>query len=96
METVDIITGEAQGHIDCNTYGLPVQSVDKVRIGDNYVTYDEFFALAEYVLENTDLYENDPRLRFIGKMKQAIIKDGWESTYTKKPCISKRIELGKE
>jgi hypothetical protein len=99
METAelktDIIT-EKPHHIDCNTYGLPMKFIDKVRIGDNYVTFEEFFALVEYVLENTDLYDNDPRLNFMEKIKRATIVDGWESIYTKKPCTPKRIELGRD
>jgi hypothetical protein len=48
-------------------------------IGDNNdieIPLDDFCALVEYVLTNTDLKKNDPRLALIEKIKQTKIIPG--------------------
>ena len=42
-----------------------------VRIGGNWVNYEQFFAMVEYVLDNTDLAPNDLRLEFLERIKTA-------------------------
>jgi hypothetical protein len=41
-----------------------------------YLSFDDFAALVEYVLTNTDLDENDPRLALVERIKNSRMAEG--------------------
>ena len=41
------------------------------------INIEDFFAMVYYVLTNTDLYKNDPRLKFIEKVKKMKKVEGY-------------------
>lgn len=50
---------------------------DIVFIGEYEVSIEDFFVLAHYVLTNTNLREDDPRLRFVESVKAMIVFEGF-------------------
>ena len=56
-------------NISCKTWGL-FNNCDIVSIGKYDIDINDFFCLVDYVLTNTDLYKNDPRLKFIARVKK--------------------------
>lgn len=47
-----------------------------VDVGPLKITTDDFCQLAMYVLTNTDLYENDPRLHFMNQLAKLNLING--------------------
>ena len=47
-----------------------------VEVGDLTITTDDFCQLAMYVLTNTDLQRNDPRLHFMNQLAKLNVIDG--------------------
>ncbi len=48
-----------------------------VSIGDYEIPLDEFLDVARYVILNTDLDKDDPRIKFVDLMKKLDKIDGW-------------------
>ena len=49
-------------------------------LGDYQISMEDFLALTEYVLTNTDLAgDKDPRWRFITRIRASGIVPGWDS-----------------
>ena len=72
--------------LDCGTNppGLRTKTFnDFVQIGEYNLSLHDFLILAEYVLTNTDLAENDPRLPFIAKVSEFSIVKGWSNGHQK-------------
>ncbi|MCK4996749.1 hypothetical protein KAS08_00450 [Candidatus Pacearchaeota archaeon] len=56
----------------------PATSFSKlIFIGDYEITMKDFVELMNYVLTNTDLRSDDPRIKFINNVKKAKIVPGW-------------------
>jgi len=51
------------------TWGL-MNNKDFVVLGKYDIDINDFFVMAYYVLTNTDLYKNDPRLKFVKRIKK--------------------------
>ena len=45
---------------------------------DMEIPMDDFCCLVEYVMTNTDLFPDDPRFKFIERIKQASITKGYD------------------
>ena len=84
-------TGQVSVTTDCGASPLGnLEGMNKtgtVRIGDYVFTYEDFFGIVEYVMENTDLRENDFRISILEQFKSAKIVDGWNKG-------NKRIYIG--
>lgn len=63
--------------IEVKTHGTYFSQKDVVRIGDYEIGIIDFLISAEYVLTNTNLYEGDPRLMFLRRVKEAATITGW-------------------
>ena len=50
-----------------------------VTVGDYEIGINDFLCLVEYVLTNTDLVPDDPRIDFVKRMKTAKKVQGWRS-----------------
>ncbi len=48
-----------------------------VFIGEYEVSMEDFSAMVLYVLTNTDLEENDPRIELVKNIKNLMITTGW-------------------
>lgn len=48
-----------------------------ILFGEYDVDYEDFCAAFEYFLTNDDIYEGDPRLAFLERLKKAEIGPGW-------------------
>ncbi len=66
---------------------------DYITIGNNTFTMKDFLLIIYYVLTNTDLRENDPRLEFSEQLKLLKIIDGYNKETNPN---SKRLEIIKE
>ena len=60
---------ERSNNLRVKTHGLSNNS-DIVFINEKEIEINDFFAMVYYVLVNTDLYRNDPRLKFIKRVKK--------------------------
>jgi len=56
-------------NLNIKTLGL-MNNKDVVFLGRYDVEINDFFHMVYYVLTNTDLYRNDPRLKFIRRVKR--------------------------
>lgn len=85
--------------IEAKTYPslMPVAGELKrfVQLGDYSIPIDDFCALVEYVLTNTDLDQDDPRLDLVEKIKHLKVVDGFQ-TLIDKSFHSKRLEISQE
>lgn len=61
-----------------------------IEFGEYTIPIEDFVLAVEYALTNSDLYENDPRLKLIKRIKNSDIVDGWNKA-TEPNC--KRIIL---
>jgi len=50
---------------------------DVVYLGDYDISIEDFLVCAYYVLTNTDLYDGDPRTKFVNCIKKMHMTDGW-------------------
>ncbi len=50
---------------------------DWVAIGDYTLSLVDFLALAQYVLSNTNLVPNDPRVAFVDAIRDSMAVPGW-------------------
>jgi len=50
---------------------------DIVYLGNYDISIEDFLVCAYYVLTNTELYENDPREKFVRCIKKMHIVEGW-------------------
>lgn len=66
-----------------------------VQLGDYSIPMDEFCILVEYVLTNTDLDPDDPRLELVNKIKHIRIVDGFQKIIDK-TSNNKRLEISQE
>ena len=48
-----------------------------VFVGDYEIGVEDFFVMVLYVLTNTDLVSNDPRVKFVELVKSLVVTDGW-------------------
>lgn len=53
-----------------------------ILLGEYEIPLDDFCKLVEYVLTNTDLDANDPRLELVDKIKRMEIVDGFATMMT--------------
>lgn len=77
--------------------GLPLYG-GMVLLGQCYtfeyqITMDDFMTACWYVLTNTDLQSNDPRLAFIEKVKKLAVSEGYNHD---NDADSKRLAIPKE
>ena len=56
-------------NLNVKTWGLD-NSKDIVCLGKYDIEINDFFHMVYYVLTNTDLYRDDPRLKFIARIKK--------------------------
>jgi hypothetical protein len=54
--------------------------INAIYFGEYTIPMKDFVLAVEYVLTNSDLYENDPRLELIETIKKSSIVDGWNKT----------------
>ena len=58
--------------------GLPIKSgFGKILIGDYQLTMEDFAAMVRYVIRNTDLQEDDPRIELVEQIKKLRIVEGF-------------------
>lgn len=65
-----------------------ILSKDIVLLGDYEIDAKDFLEAAFYVLTNTDLRRNDPRLKFVKEIKRLDVLGGYNKQYNNK---SKRL-----
>lgn len=67
--------------LDCGTEpkGLEVRTLfdDKVYLGEYEITFEDFFAMVLYVFRNSDLKENDIRLKYLTIFNHLHKVPGW-------------------
>jgi hypothetical protein len=64
-------------------------------LGHYRISFDDFLATALYVLTNTNLEENDPRLKFIELVKKMKVVDGYlAATGGLRELPTKRLKVG--
>ena len=62
--------------LEVKTFGFGLMG-DKVYLGDYEISIEDFFFAAEYVLTNTNLGPNDPRLQFVKCVKSMKEVEGY-------------------
>lgn len=65
--------------LEIKTYGTITGDNNAVHFGDYEISLEDFLCAANYVLTNTDLEPDDPRLRFIDNAKSMIEVNGFDS-----------------
>ena len=65
---------------------------DYITIGDNTFTMKDFLFIVQYVLTNTDLRENDLRLKFSEAIRGIKVIEGWDKQIN---LNSKRLAIPK-
>ncbi|MCK5466074.1 hypothetical protein KAI56_01065 [Candidatus Parcubacteria bacterium] len=66
--------------LEVKTFGFEFGDKDGIiNFGDHEIPIKSFLVAVEYVLENSELIENDPRLEFIECIKSMEIVDGFDS-----------------
>ena len=60
--------------LNLKTWGL---GSNDVYLGDYVISLKDFLCAAEYVLTNTDIKKNDPRLKFVEIVKKMRKIKGW-------------------
>jgi len=86
----------SQPPIEAKTFGPGIQMFgmsDAVLLVDYKIPIDDFCCLVEYVLTNTDVRPDDPRLKLVELIKTAHLVKGWQTVSDPK-SKAKRIELG--
>lgn len=68
---------EVKDSVNGRTITILTYLAQDVRIGVHDVTLQDFMLIAEYVLINTDLIENDPRIVFLKRIENVHLVDGW-------------------
>jgi hypothetical protein len=68
--------------LDVKTLGLPGCNV--VLLGDYQIPMEDFCEMVKYVLTNTDLEPEDPRLELLEFVKGLKPVDGWNNLSTTK------------
>lgn len=63
--------------LEAKTLGMGILQADVVFLGEYEIGIKDFLALTEYVLTNSNLYLEDPRLDFVEKMKSVKKVEGW-------------------
>ena len=63
--------------LEIKTWGMP--ELPDVQLGDYEISMEDFLECAFYVLTNTDLQPNDPRLVFVERVKKMTQLDGYMS-----------------
>jgi hypothetical protein len=53
--------------------------IKEVRIGEYYLSMEDFEELVLYVLTNSDLTKNDPRYKLVEKINNMKVGPGWNS-----------------
>ena len=61
--------------LEIKTLGLGSQDIF---LGDYRIPMQDFLDMAEYVLTNTDLEINDPRSKFLSRLKKVKTAPGWD------------------
>jgi len=61
-----------------------------IYFNERKIPMSDFVHAIEYVLTNSDLYPNDPRIRLIEKIKKSFIVSGWNAS---RDPNCKKIEL---
>ena len=69
--------------LEVKTFGFGLMG-DNVYLGDYEISIEDFFFAAEYVLTNTNLYPNDPRLQFVKCVKSMKKVEGYNSPSQKR------------
>jgi len=64
------------------TYGFGSMG-NTVFLGDYEISIEDFLVIAEYVLTNTDLEPNDPRLQFVKCVQSMKQTDGYNPNRNK-------------
>ena len=64
--------------LSIKTHGI--DSLPAVYLGDYEISMKDFFIAAEYVLTNTDLVPNDPRLQFVKRTQSMQEVDGYSAS----------------
>lgn len=85
---MSLILANSEG-IDCKTFsGLAGRGFleNEIRIGNNYINVKDFNELVVYYLTNTDLEQDDDRLKLIDRIKGLKIIDGFNA-------LNKRLVL---
>ena len=78
--TLTLDLGTVPEGLPCKSHGhAPI--IDglsgRIRIGDYELTMEDFLMLVHYVMTNTDLVPNDPRLSALEMLKEAKVVPGW-------------------
>ena len=61
--------------LEVKTYGI--ESLPHVRIGDYEISMKDFRYMVEYVMTNTDLLPDDPRISLQESIENMIVSDGY-------------------
>jgi len=62
--------------LEIKTFGFG-SDADVVVLGDYEISFADFLSAAKYVLTNTDLMPNDPRIRFVMEVQLMTIGQGY-------------------
>jgi hypothetical protein len=68
--------GTKPAGLEIKTYGLGLKP-NTVHLGDYEISIEDFLVCAEYVLTNTDIQPNDPRLQFVKCVKSMKEVEGY-------------------
>ena len=81
--------------IELKTWGLTNENGDhEVWIGNQYLTMKEFCEAVKYVLENTNLTPDDPRLKLVEEIKRSKVVEGYDWVIEGRKIDTERLELG--
>lgn len=81
--------GTKPKNLEVKTWGF---GKDVVHFGDYEVSIEDFLIAAHYVLTNTNLTENDPRLQFIECVRSMQVVEGWPGLDENEEVKTKRLE----
>ena len=68
--------GTKPAGLEVKTYGFGSMR-QTVYLGNYEISIEDFLVVAEYVLTNTDLYPNDPRVQFVTCVQSMREIDGY-------------------
>ena len=74
--TLILDRGTQPDGLEVKTFGFGLMR-NTVRLGDYEISLEDFLVAAEYVLTNTDLEPNDPRLQFVKCVQSTQETDGY-------------------
>ncbi len=63
-----------------------------VFLGDYEITMEDFLVLAHYVLTNSNLKEDDPRLQFVESVRGMKVVKGYPTIFGGKELDTKRLQ----